>query len=1659
MIMVKKPLLIMMLLAVFAPWAANAQNRTLVTIGDGTSTQSYPLPGWYGYQYDVFIYTPSAAPALEVDSEISSLAFDVASNSASTGAKMYIWVKDVAADYTLSAATTFNEYITDATQVYANDEFTSTLGWNTFSFGSTFSHQGGNALLVAVRSIGCSTDGGCSHNCRYTPASNTYWYKRQDNSDPGQAVSGNVTDSRANIQLDLTYTGAICFTPSGLTYTNVVENTATLSWTENGESTVWVLEYSTASDYAGATTVNVSGTPTTSLTGLSALTTYYVRVKADCGSDWLTGSFTTTAHAEAVGNAWADDFEGTSCGWDLINGTITNAWAWGTATNNGGTHALYISNNGGITNAYNTSSSAMVYATKLLNFADGKYEFSFDWNGNGESNYDYLRVALVPASVTLTAGTSYPNGFGTTSLPTGWIALDGGSKLNQVTAWQSKTATINVPAGNYYMVLAWRNDSGSGTNPPAAVDNVSINRMACPYDVTGLAVSEITTSSATLSWEGGEATQWQVAYGTSNTFEGATEDIVSAASYYMTGLQTSSIYYVKVRAYCGGEDFGAWSDVLSFATACYAITALGYTENFDSYSPASNFTPSTRELPSCWNYINECTSVDYVYFPTMSSYSSAGHLSSNYLRLNSYYSSIATDHNDPQPQYAILPEMTGLAGLQITLFAKGYTASSTFKIGTMSDPTDASTFVAITEQGLTTSYQQFEYVIPDNIQGNYLAVMIDAATPDRTPNSVYIDDIVIREVPTCLKPTELAVTGVSTNTVTLGWTNGAADQTAWQICLNGDETNLIEANSNPFTVENLNASTTYTAKVRAYCSTDDQSEWSREVRFNTVCEAISDLPWNENFDAYTGSTNSSAPDDYPNDELPICWQFLNRSNNSNTYPLVFISSNSGYPVSGNCLFFRSSSSTPLYAVLPAFEKKIADLQLTFTYRNEGILTTHGTLYVGYMTDPADATTFTTVLTCEKTTALTEMDVLFPDAPVGSYIAFKYQGYLQNNSYMSIDNVKVDVIPTCTKPTALECTATTTTTATFSWTAGADETTWQIMLNGDEENLIMAQSNPFTVEGLNHSTAYTAKVSAYCSADDQSDWSNEVSFATKCEAIVVDAANPFTEDFEGDWTPLCWESIPYIDGTTTRQWTKMTDISHIHTGAGAAFSSFYGPIFLVMPALQLGTDGNAAQLTFWSYNSYVDDYDKNSIVLLDGENEIELWSPESVVQSWKEVTIDLTAYIGQTISLAFKYVGSNAHGWYVDDVEVTMTKTFTKTIGAHSGTDGWYLIASPIGDVDATAVANLANTEDNEGFDLYRFNEAAELEWENWKSHTNDDDHYHFNLEAGRGYLYANANDVTLTFTGTPYTGSGEVTLNKSSNSQGWNLVGNPYTERAYIDRDFYVINEDRDEIVTSGERNYIEPMEGVFVQAENDEEQLVFSTTLANKTGNKGALSINVTKASHNRSGNSLIDRAVVRFGEGNTLSKFQLNPNHTKVYIPQDGKDYAIVNAGNIGEIPVCFKAGNDGIYTLSFNAKEVTFSYLHLIDNMTGTDIDLLNADPETHIAGEDMQSLNPSYTFTAKTTDYASRFRLVFASIGEDANGDNASFAFFSNGNWIIGNPSTGSGSATLQVIDVMGRVLSSETVNGSVSKAINAPAGVYMLRLINGNDVKTQKIVVR
>ncbi|MBQ3704122.1 MAG: Ig domain-containing protein [Oscillospiraceae bacterium] len=169
-----------------------------------------------------------------------------------------------------------------------------------------------------------------------------------------------------------------------------------------------------------------------------------------------------------------DDFEGEFT-WTIQNGGQTNAWYLGEAVNNGGSKALYVSNDGGASNTYTVYKSSFVFVEKTFSFEGGYYNFAYDWRGDGETAYDFIRMALIPVDFEVTAGSTYPLDFSADGLPEGWIAIDGGSKLNLQSEWQHDIyEDVLVPAGVYRAAIIWQNDTSAGTQPAGAIDNFSI---------------------------------------------------------------------------------------------------------------------------------------------------------------------------------------------------------------------------------------------------------------------------------------------------------------------------------------------------------------------------------------------------------------------------------------------------------------------------------------------------------------------------------------------------------------------------------------------------------------------------------------------------------------------------------------------------------------------------------------------------------------------------------------------------------------------------------------------------------------------------------------------------------------------------------------------------------------------------------------------------------------------------------------------------------------------------------------------------------------------------------------------------------------------------------------------------------------------------------
>ena len=362
----------------------------------------------------------------------------------------------------------------------------------------------------------------------------------------------------------------------------------------------------------------------------------------------------------------------------------------------------------------------------------------------------------------------------------------------------------------------------------------------------------------------------------------------------------------------------------------------------------------------------------------------------------------------------------------------------------------------------------------------------------------------------------------------------------------------------------------------------------------------------------------------------------------------------------------------------------------------------------------------------------------------------------------------------------------------------------------------------------------------------------------------------------------------------------------------------------------------------------------------------------------------------------------------------------------SENSGWVFISSPVErSIEPSEVENLEGTllqgyEYN--YDLFRFNQSADLEWENYHGHDTEQDP--FMLVNGQGYLYATKTDRTLSFRGTFNTAATkDVTL-----QNGFNLIGNPFNVPAYVNRSYYKMNAAGSDIVAVNDYNTttIPVCNGVVVKADNDNETVIFSQEPPEAMShNNGSLQMTLTRT--DLRSDAVQDKAIVSFNEGAELGKFIFNESHAKLYIPQNGEDYAIVFSEKNGIVPLNFKAKETGRYSITFNFEDMSGVRVQLIDKFEDKTID------------------NPTtYTFMASSADLSDRFTLVFTLV------ETGSIFAYQEGNDIIV-----SGEGELQVFDVVGRMIATQHISGVQTVSKPSQSGVYIFRL----EGKTQKIVIR
>lgn len=895
-----------------------------------------------------------------------------------------------------------------------------------------------------------------------------------------------------------------CAKPINLTLDNATENSLTLSWTENGSATKWVVKV--GDEEWTQTTEN----PYT-ISGLTANTEYAISVRSFCDpdtSDAVSGTFRTTCAAESF--PYSEGFEGFEASavpdcWTSVAGTTT---VYGSSAYEG-TKALRINSNGTI-------------VSPVINVAGNDVYIHF-YAQRSSTYAGKLAIGLATSPATVAAAI--------------YIDTIEPATLNTYDEYEfTFSNTLNIQSG----CIVFKQIDGNYSYYYYYLDNLSVSEPpACPKP-SDLTLDEATENSLTISWtENGSASKWVVKVN-DGEWAPTTEN-----PYTITGLDAGTNYTVTVRAFCDPDTSDAISE--TYSTLC-AVEAIPYSEDFEGISSG---------LPNCWE--QEASNAGRSKWD----FSNAGN-TGNCVFFEDYWaensrlilpvvdcSSLATG---AQMSFYFKNPLNSYS-LNIT-YDVYYRTSSTGEWTIISDAsvTDANADWTIAE-----------FVLPNSANAAYYQVSILATGADTyNKPALYIDDIYIGVPASCARPSNLTAEAAETS-LTLSWNeNGSA--TKWVVKV--DDGAWTETTQNPYTINDLTANTEYAVSVRSFCDPDTSEAVNGTFRTLCSVIAASDLPYFEGFEgdiscwdqenisgnimweadglySYYGATAYEGAEYYGlngyDAETRLISPVFNLAGIDNvTLKLAHIQPAYDDYYQDNLTIEYRLSSTGEWQTLATYTEDITEWQsVSFDIANPGAtfqFAFRATLDDGYgvgIDSVSLSTESTPQPTCDVPTALAAGNVTASSAVIswtGSAAQYEVEfngqsSTVTTNSYNATGltaatdyAVRVRALcdggltsewsaavsfttlngggedPTCDVPTAVTTSNITATSVTVSWTGTASQYEVEVT-DGTTPVSQTVTANQYTFTGLTASTNYTVRVRAICDGGVTSDWSAAQSFTT------------------------------------------------------------------------------------------------------------------------------------------------------------------------------------------------------------------------------------------------------------------------------------------------------------------------------------------------------------------------------------------------------------------------------------------------------------------------------------------------------------------------------------------------------------------------------------
>ena len=423
----------------------------------------------------------------------------------------------------------------------------------------------------------------------------------------------------------------------------------------------------------------------------------------------------------------------------------------------------------------------------------------------------------------------------------------------------------------------------------------------------------------------------------------------------------------------------------------------------------------------------------------------------------------------------------------------------------------------------------------------------------------------------------------------------------------------------------------------------------------------------------------------------------------------------------------------------------------------------------------------------------------------------------------------------------------------------------------------------------------------------------------------------------------------------------------------------------------------------------------------------------------------------------------------------------------SGTaEDWHFLSAPVSNQDISGSWNPSGTYGNgTGYDLYIFNEPTPC----WTYQLNTtvaptwpSIHPTANFVTARGYLYSTqAANPTKEFIGLLNNGTISYPITNESPDlvvQGFNLIGNPYPSS--IDwkstsgwsrdnligsgggYDMWIWNQESNnygvynsigDIGTNGVTQHIAPAQGYFVRAVSNG-NISMSNAVRVNTGasnwlkgtDSGINSLKIRITSKEAHG---YDEVLLQFGypknEAGALKLFSQNEAAPSAYLYDLKKDLSVrylTDTIENSNVPLYFKPGKDGGYSLSFDAVFGAFNVLLLEDKKNNSITDL---------------NVNAKYEFNGAVKDDTNRFVVHFKD--KIIETEDLPATIYYDGNEINVDLTMVSEQTDIKIYDMLGKVVLEKKKEGKMIHRfkINSKSAVYIV-VANSNGKYTSRALL-